>query len=111
MTPVVINRLDDFFRQQEEQALKVHATATAVVLERFISDEVDGKPVVAEVNGQLVLNPDVEDLLINRHLLEFTANDVAQADVRVVFGTAISRTPTASLEVTHRPEPRLSRRR
>ena len=24
-TPVIINRLDDFFRQQEEQALRVHA--------------------------------------------------------------------------------------
>jgi signal transduction histidine kinase len=105
VTPVVINRLDDFFRQQEEQALKVHATATAVVLERFISDEVGAKPVVAEVNGRLTLNPDVEDLLINRHLLEFTANDVAQADVQVMFGAA---QPDADGNLEVAPDPSLA---
>lgn len=88
VAPVIVNRLDDYFRQQEEQALRVHAGATAAILERFITDAVGRKGVVAEVNGKLALNPAVEDLLVGRHLLELTANNVAQADVSLRFGEA-----------------------
>jgi signal transduction histidine kinase len=88
VAPVIVNRLDDYFRQQEEEALRVHATATAAILERFITDEVGSKAVVAEVNGKLTLNPTVENLLVERGLLAFTADSVAQADVTLVFGTA-----------------------
>ena len=88
ITPVIINRLDDFFRQQEEQALRLHAYATAIVLERFVADEVTDAPVVSVANGKPQLNPEVSALLNDRKLLELAANDVAQADVKVTFGTA-----------------------
>jgi signal transduction histidine kinase len=105
VAPVMVNRLDDYFRQQEEEALRVHATATAAILTRFITDEVGNKPVVAEVNGQLKLNPTVESLLVERGLLSFTANSVAQADVTLVFGTAHTETDG---ELTLDPDPHLT---
>lgn len=88
VTPVIVWRLDDFFRQQEEQGLKLSAYATAVVLERFISDEVGSDAVVADINGKPTLNPAVISLLEDRGLLQLAANDVAQADLQVTFGPA-----------------------
>ncbi len=88
ISPVIMNRLDDFLRQQEEQGLRLHAYATAVVLERFISDEVGANAVVARVGPTLKLNPEVADLLEDRGLLQLAANYVAQADVTVTFGAA-----------------------
>lgn len=105
ITPVLINRLDDVFRQQEEQGLRLHAYATAVVLERFISDEAGADAVVAKVNGTLHLNPEVAALLKDRGLLQLAANDVAQADVTVTFGTAY---PDASGVLVPSPDPSLS---
>ena len=89
VTPVVINRLDDVFRSQEEQALKAHAAATAEILVRFISDEIGPtQGVVVKVNGRPTVNPKVVALLLDQGILEETANNVAQADVTVVFGSA-----------------------
>jgi signal transduction histidine kinase len=89
VAPVVVNRLDDFFRTQEEQSLRSRADATADVLERFITDEMGPtQGVVVKVNGQLTVNPKVVALLVDRRLLELAANSVAQADVSVTFGSA-----------------------
>lgn len=87
-TPVIIDRLDDFFRQQEEQALKVHALATATVLNRIITADLGADAVVLVGARGLEINPKVEDLLTTRNLLETVANEVAQSDVQVVFGTS-----------------------
>jgi signal transduction histidine kinase len=105
ISPVIINRLDDFFRQQEEQGLRLHANAVAVVLERFISDEVGDNAVVATVGGKVALNPEVAALLQDRGLLQLAANDVAQADVTVTFGPAY---PDASGVLETSPDPNLS---
>ena len=40
--PVVINRIDDYFRQQEEQSLLVRANATARIVHEFLSTELGG---------------------------------------------------------------------
>ena len=88
VAPVVVNRLDDFFRQQEEQALQTHAEATAAILERFIVDTVGTKAVVAEMNGKLELNPAVKSLLTTDRLLDLAANTLALADLTVEFGAA-----------------------
>ena len=40
VAPVVINRLDDYFRLQEEQSLRARAAATAAILDRFIAEAV-----------------------------------------------------------------------
>ena len=59
VAPIVINRIDDYFRQQEEQSLQVRAKATAAVIDQFIETTLPGHRVVAEADGQAVLNPDV----------------------------------------------------
>jgi signal transduction histidine kinase len=105
IAPVIINRLDDFFRQQEEEALRLHATATAVVLERFINEQVGGGAVVMQTNGQASLNPEVADLLEGKGLLQLAANDVAQADVTVTFGPAFA---DATGVLVPQPNPGLS---
>ncbi len=88
VAPIVVNRIDDYFRQQEEQSLQVRAKATAAVIDQFIETTLPGHRIVAESNGQAVLNPDVADILVTHNLLGIAANNVAQADVTLEFGLA-----------------------
>lgn len=89
VAPVVINRLDEYFRVQEEQGLVSRAEATSKVLVRFISYGVGTHAVLARLpDGTLALNPEVKSLLVDDHLLTLIADYVAQADVRVTFGPA-----------------------
>jgi signal transduction histidine kinase len=104
VAPVIVNRLDDFFRQQEELALRTHASATAAILERFIDDTVGANGVVAEVDGRLELNPAVRKLLTADRLLDLAANTLALADLSVDFGRA--RTDTDGMLVVD-PDPAL----
>ena len=92
VAPVVVWRLDDFFRQQEEQRLQVRAAATAELLVRGIAGEVgDEQPVVRvdQATGQTTLNGKVAALLTAGGLLELVAGSVAQADVEVELGPAM----------------------
>ena len=88
VAPVVINRLDDYFRVQEEQSLRAQATATAAILDRFIADTVGRNAVVVNVDGKLQLNPTVRAALIDDNLLDLAARNVAHADIRLRFGLA-----------------------
>ncbi len=92
IAPVVVNRLDDYLRQQEEQSLRVRASATAAVLDRFVESVIGTNAVVAEVttNGrrEVILNPAIRKLLVEGHLLTLLANNVAQADISLQFGEA-----------------------
>jgi signal transduction histidine kinase len=90
VAPIVINRLDDYFRQQEEQSLAARASASALTLARFIDAAVPAdKAVVRELpDGSVALNPIVRDL-IDRGMLSFTADVVAQADVELEFGLVV----------------------
>jgi signal transduction histidine kinase len=86
--PVVVNRLDDYFRLQEEQSLRSRAAATADILDRFIEDGLGKSAVVAVIGGKPTLNPAVRTLLVDRGLLTLIANNVAQADINLQFGLA-----------------------
>jgi signal transduction histidine kinase len=88
VAPVVVIRLDDYFRVQEEQSLRARAAATAAILDRFVVDAVGTDAVVAMVDGKLQLNPAVQAALIDDHLLDLAASNVAHADVRLRFGLA-----------------------
>ncbi len=89
VAPVVINRVDDYFRQQEEQSLRVRASSTAEILKLFVTDAVGSETVVlTQPNGKMQLNPKVRSLLVDENRLTLTANTVAQADIRLVFGPA-----------------------
>ena len=48
VAPIVVNRIDDYFRQQEEQSLQVRANATAAVIDQFIETTLPGDRIVAE---------------------------------------------------------------
>jgi len=88
ITPVIINRLDDFFRQQEEAALKVHADATADLLQQIISLDLGDEPVVLQSGQKLLLNQRVSQFLTTGKFLDVIANEWAGSDVSVAFGTA-----------------------
>jgi signal transduction histidine kinase len=86
VAPVVINRLDDYFRQLEEQGLRSRADATAQILGRFMIASVDGQVVVRELaDGTLALNPRARAVL-DGPLLDLTASQIAQADTVVTVG-------------------------
>ncbi len=91
VAPVVILRLDDFFRQQEEARLQERSDATAAVLVRAIGDTMGDSGAVVWVDpasGQAKLDPEVEKLLIDAGLLQLVTDEVAQATVQVQFGPA-----------------------
>ncbi len=89
--PVVINRIDDYFRQQEEQSLLVRARATAAIIDQFLEKQLGGAGVVGMVDGQPALNPAVGALL-DQGLLTLVADNVAEADVALEFGPATQET-------------------
>jgi signal transduction histidine kinase len=108
-TPVIINRLDDYFRQQEEQALRVHAMATATVLAQFIIADVGTEAVVANVDGKLELNPKVVALMKQGRFLGIISGQLAQADMVVVYGTAHQETDgTWEFDPQPQPQPGMS---
>src|SRR6476646_5718502 len=81
VAPVVVWRLDDFFRQQAEQRLQARATATAQLLIRGISDEIGDEDAVVKVDaksGATTLNPRAATLLNQSGLLDLIAGSVAQ---------------------------------
>ena len=89
VAPIVINRIDDYVRQQEEQSLRGRARATAAVIDQVIETKVGKAAVVGvDASGQPVLRQDVRDMLVNGGLLTFAADNVALADVSVMFGIA-----------------------
>jgi signal transduction histidine kinase len=95
VSPVVVVRLDDFFRIQEEARLQERADATAVILVRAIGDTVgDARPVVwiDPATSTTILAPEVEALLIEADLLQLVTDQVAQATVKVQFGPATQET-------------------
>ena len=49
VAPIVVNRIDDYFRQQEEQSLQVRAKATAAVIDQFIETTLPGHRIVARI--------------------------------------------------------------
>jgi signal transduction histidine kinase len=89
VAPIIINRIDDYVRQQEEQSLRSRANATAAVIEQVIETKVGNAAVVGvDTGGQPVLRQDVRDLLVNEDILSFVADNVALADVQLMFGPA-----------------------
>jgi signal transduction histidine kinase len=87
VAPIVINRIDDYFRQLEEQSLTARANATARLLTTFMLANVpDGQVVIRELDdGTVILNPAAREILEGR-VFDLTAQAVAQADTAVAVG-------------------------
>jgi signal transduction histidine kinase len=84
VSPVVINRLDDYFRTQETENLRVRQVAAGVVVRQFIQSITIGQPVLVAHGTELNVNPIVRNFLAGS--AQSIANFVAQADVRLSIG-------------------------
>jgi signal transduction histidine kinase len=116
VAPVLVLRLDDFFRQQEESRLQARAEATAEVLARAITDIYGSHQAVVWVDpatDAASLRPEVQALLTEGGLLQLVTNQVAQADVNVAFGPAVFDTdgrfaPDPDPDLAFRADPELT---
>ena len=86
VSPVVINRFDDYFREQETQNLLVRRFATFAFIARTIDASTGRRdPVVLpDGEGGWTLNPRVRDLFASDFLTDVAI--VAQADVSIDIG-------------------------
>ncbi|MFL5757616.1 MAG: hypothetical protein ACJ77N_15150, partial [Chloroflexota bacterium] len=83
VAPVVINRLDDYYRNQEVQIVSARRTAVASAIVGALGNE----PVITRAaDGTYDLSARARERLIDGNGLTVIANDVAQADVSVLFG-------------------------
>src|SRR4051794_40617644 len=87
VAPIVINRLDDYFRQLEEQGLRSRADATAQILAAVMLAAVPNDQVVVRerADGTLLLHPAAKAILDGR-VLDLTPRRIAQADTVVAVG-------------------------
>ena len=102
VSPVVINRFDDYFREQETQNLLVRRVATFAVhraapsMRRPAGEAIPSScPMVAAVGS---LNPRVRDLFASDFLAG--SRDVAQADISIevgALGPGVDGTPNGEL--------------
>jgi len=87
VSPVVINRFDDYFREQETQNLVVRRLAAATVIANVIENASAGQvPVVVRQGDGWAVNPSIGQLLKDK-VLPIVANSVAQADLRIDVGS------------------------
>ena len=87
VAPIVINRIDDYFRQLEEQSLTARANATGGLLTQLMLAAVpDDHVVIREFpDGTVMLHPAAREVL-EGELFQLTAQAVAQADTEVAVG-------------------------
>jgi signal transduction histidine kinase len=88
VSPVVINRFDDYFREQETQNLVVRRIAAAAIILSFVDSATQRQvPVILpQADGTWAMNPSVARAL-EQEILPVVANNVAQADLRIEIGS------------------------
>ena len=87
VSAIVVNRLDDYFREQEQAALDARGSVVARISALFAGTAAGNAPVVGAGN---TLNPDVAQALGSDVFLAFLADQVALADVEIQIGGATS---------------------
>ena len=87
VSAIVVNRLDDYFREQEQAALDARGSVVARISALFAGTAAGNAPVVGAGN---TLNPDVAQALGSDVFLAFLADQVALADVEIRIGGATS---------------------
>ena len=83
VTVLVLNRLDDQFRQQQRSDLEARTDLVARYVDALGSDKAGGAPVVSADN---VVNPGMAAALQADIYQRFMADRLAQADVDIVLG-------------------------
>ncbi|MFL5757623.1 MAG: ATP-binding protein [Chloroflexota bacterium] len=102
VAPVVINRLDDYYRNQEVQIVTARRNAVASAIVGALGNE----PVLTRAaDGTFVLTSRVRERLMDNNFLNEIANNVAQADVSVTFGPLRRGVDAAGLEVVNTGDP------
>ncbi len=87
VSAIVINRLDAYFRDQEQAALEARSAVVADIVRLFASSAANLAPVVTAGN---TLNPNVATLVGSPTVLTFLADRVALADVEIRIGGAVT---------------------
>lgn len=85
VSAIVVNRLDGYFRNQEQDALNARGSVVARIVSLFAATAAGRAPVVGAGN---TLNPDVASALGSGVFLAFLADQVALADVEIRVGGA-----------------------
>ncbi len=85
VSAIVINRLDAYFRDQEQTALEARSAVVARLVDLFSVSAAGAEAVVGAGN---TLNPDVAAALANTNFLTFLTDQVALADVEIQIGGA-----------------------
>ena len=80
---LLVNRLDDYFLSQGVGNLEARGQASANVIRAFTLQATGGEAIVLP---NASLNPDAVDYLNRSPLLQFVADQVAQANVTIRFG-------------------------
>ncbi len=88
VAPIIVLRMDGYFRAEEERQLADRTSASIAVLTKLVEDAAGPKAVVLKQDGRWTLNPDVERMLVDEGSLQLVADQVAQAKVRLAFGPA-----------------------
>jgi signal transduction histidine kinase len=88
VAPIVVLRMDAYFRAEEERQLEDRTAASKAVLMKLVEDAAGTQPVVLKQDGRWTLNPAVERMLIEDGSLQLVADQVAQAKVKLAFGPA-----------------------
>jgi signal transduction histidine kinase len=84
---LVVNRLDDHFSETVRADLNVRARAVRDYVRAVIEPAAAGGPVVDAENR---LDPDVEAAMADPDIMAYLADNIAQADVRVVIGSVVA---------------------
>ena len=85
VSAIVVNRLDSYFRDQEQAALDARGSVVARIVALFAGSAAGSSPVVGAGN---TLNPAVASALGSDVFLVFLADEVALADVEIRVGGA-----------------------
>jgi signal transduction histidine kinase len=96
VSAIVINRLDAYFRDQEQAALEARSAVVADIVSVFADSAARPAPVVTAGN---TLNPDVAAFVGSPEVMTFLADRVALADVEIHIGGAV-RTDDSTVIVT-----------
>jgi signal transduction histidine kinase len=86
VSAIVVNRLDAYFRDQEQAALGARSSVVARIVALFAGTTAASSPVVGAGN---TLNPDVAVALGSDVFLAFLTDQVALADVEIRIGGAV----------------------
>jgi signal transduction histidine kinase len=87
VTVLVLNRLDDYFTQQQKADFHLRAQTIATYVRVGARTVADGRPVVDAAG---VLDPAVVSLMDDEQTQRFIADQLGQADVSLDFGVTVN---------------------